>query len=169
VPFGVWGGLAMMQSAFSWSALREYIRTFLYREIRDVYYGLPKHPRWFLMRKIARFESIKSLVSSLRHRLAHPDSMPDISQPQNSLFQGINIDRVVGCLRKDGVFVGLNLPIKVVEQIVQFSKDVYCYGKNKPEWGFYYDEKDVAIRKLNIKLLTADYITLSLAKLFRWL
>jgi hypothetical protein len=147
----------MMRSVFPFqSTLLEYIRTVLYREIRDVYYGFPKHPRWFLMRKLARFESIKILVNYLR-RTTQPKVTHDISQHQNSLFQDIDTDRVVDCLRKDGICLGLSLPRDIIAQIQQYSKDVHCYGKAKPGWGFYYHEKDVIARKLSIYLSNADY------------
>jgi hypothetical protein len=147
----------MMRSVFPFqSTLLEYIRTVLYHEIRDVYYGFPKRPRWFLMRKLARFESIKILVNYLR-RTTQPKVAHDISQHQNSLFQDIDIDRVVDCLRKDGICLGLNLPRDIIAQILQYSKDVHCYGKAKPEWGFYYHEKDAIAQKLGIYLSNADY------------
>jgi hypothetical protein len=143
------------------SALLEYIRTVFYRELRDVYSGLPKRPRWFLMRKIARFESVKLLVNYFHHLTTQSDVTYDVPQHQASLFQDVDVEHVVECLRTDGVCLGLNLPQEIVEQIVQFSKDVHCYGKAKPGLGFYYHEKDRISHKLNINLSNADYYNTS--------
>jgi hypothetical protein len=138
-------------------ALLESARTILYRETRDVYYGLPKHPRWFIMRKLARFESMKSLINNLRRHTTQLEVNHDVSKYSNTIFRGMDTDHVIDCLRKDGVYVGLHLPMDMVEQIMQFTKDVHCYGIGKTEYGFYYDEKDKVSRKLNRTFSGAYY------------
>ncbi len=148
----------MIRPGHSWLlALREQIRIFLYREIRDVYRGLFTHPRWLLMRKIARFDSVKSLVKYRRSRAAQRQGAHDVSQRPSPIFTDVDIDRMVDSLRKDGICLGIHLPRDIREQIFQYTKNTLCYGHGKPYWGFYYHEKNTISHKHNLNLTAADY------------
>jgi hypothetical protein len=94
------------------------LRTILYAELRDVSLGLPRHPRWFLMRKLGRFERGKALVLYLRRRRAQPHIPGDGFQRQDTLFPDLDIEHAVDCLKKDGVYRGLRLPKEVVQHIL---------------------------------------------------
>jgi hypothetical protein len=139
------------------STVLQCIRTILYREMRDVYWGLPWHPRWFLRRKMARFESMKALVNYRRRRTPPRDVQHAVSQQANTVFRGINVEWVIDCLRQDGACFGLTLPINIVHQIVQYARETRCYGNGKPYLGFYYHEKEVVSKKIGVNLSTADY------------
>ena len=49
----------------STTALMENLRMIFYREARDFCKGFYAKPRWFLMRKMGRFESVKAVVNGL--------------------------------------------------------------------------------------------------------
>lgn len=147
----------MLSGSSSLPAWYEYARSALYREIRDVYWGVPKHLGWFIMRKLARFESMKALVNYLRCRATPLDVDCNLSQPEDTIFPGTDINYVIDCLTKDGLYLGLDLPESVVQQIVQFANDTPCYGNGKSYFGFYYHEKAEVSKKIGKEFSIADY------------
>ena len=51
-------------------------------------------------------------------------------RPENNqtIFHEVDVAHTVDCLNQDGIYLGLNLPKDVAEQIVQFAKTTPCYG-----------------------------------------
>jgi hypothetical protein len=49
----------------------------------------------------------------------------------------------------------------MVEQIFQFTKNTPCYGDGKPQFGFYYHEKDMVAKECNISFSNAHYYNTS--------
>jgi len=147
--------------------LFENVHMILYREARDFCKGFYNNPRWFLMRKIGRFESVKALVDFCRrHVRGMPPSLltPD---HQQTLFKELDIDRSLDELERDGLCLGVNLPPDVVHDIVQFAHQTRCYGNGKPDWGFFPHEKQEAVKRFNLKFSTADYFNTSESEVIR--
>ena len=72
--------------------LFENIHMILYREARDFCKGFYRNPRWFLMRKIGRFESVKALVGFCRqHVRGMPPSLLASDHQQTLLRSWISI------------------------------------------------------------------------------
>lgn len=139
----------------------ENVWIFLYREGRDCYWGLPKHPRWFLMRKFGRFRSIRALVKSRRQWLSKGSGREKHFEPRHSLFGGVNVDQVVQQMRRDGLYVGLHLPQAAVQELVDVAMTMPCYANGRPAWGFHYREKEAVAQQIGLNLTTADYFNTS--------
>jgi hypothetical protein len=150
-----------------WKAFFENVHMILYREARDFCIGFYTNPRWFLMRKIGRFESVKALVGFCRRHARGVSPSLLARDHQQTLFQELDIDRSLDDLRRDGLCLGVNLPLDVVHDLVQFAHQTRCYGNGKPDWGFFHHEQEEAAQRFGLKLSTADYFNTSESEVIR--
>ena len=143
-------------------ALFDTIRMILYREARDFCKGFYPNPRWFLMRKIGRFESVKGFVGFYR-RGVRGVTPPSLLTPnsQETIFKDLDVERSLEELGQDGLSLGVNLPLDVVDEIVQFAHQTRCYGNGKPDWGFFHHEKQEVAQRCGLQFTTADYFNTS--------
>lgn len=102
----------------------------------------------FVMRKIGRFELIRDLVRSFS-QLSYKS--PEISENQASMFQNINADQVVSTMKKDGYYVGLQLPQDLVQELRKLTKSEICYGDRNHNFSFHYNEKEKLEEKIGKK------------------
>ena len=86
------------------------------------------NPHWFLMRKTARFHVIRNLKKA---SLKEWDNLRDIEKQESIIFSDIDVSEVVNSLEKNGLFQGINLPIAIVNDILQFALNANCYGSKK--------------------------------------
>ncbi|MDH3603263.1 MAG: hypothetical protein OEU26_26920, partial [Candidatus Tectomicrobia bacterium] len=70
-------------------------------------------------------------------------------------------------LGRDGLCLGVNLPLDVVDEIVQFALQTRCYGNGQPGWGFFHHEKQDVANRLGLKFTTADYFNTSESEVIR--
>lgn len=133
----------------------EKIFAIFYDTCYEYYKGLTKNPRWLLMRKIARFKLGRIIVTNLTK--SSPKTYLTSINLHNSCLLDVNVEEVVKNLQKDGLHLGINLPPRIVEEIVQFAKSTPCYGNRKSELGFYYDQKEAAQTKSGYQFTIADY------------
>ena len=79
-----------------------------------------------------------------------------------SLFDNINVEQTINFLKKDGFFLGINLPQDVVQEIWQFAIHTPCYGNGKTNLGFYYADKEQAQAKYGNALVSGNYYNTAL-------
>lgn len=131
-----------------------------YDDFHEIYKGLTINPKWLLMRRVSRFKTGRSMMKYL-------SKLPNknyefISSDQSLVFNNIDIDNVVKFLKKDGFYLGLNLPQDIVQEILEFTKNTICYGNRKQEFGFYYSEKGQAQAKYEKDFVVASYFNTAL-------
>lgn len=128
----------------------------IYHDLYDYGYewfrGMTKNPKWLLMRKMARFGFVRSLIRRLQSR-----STPDPRFSGESAFSEVCPELIVQSVIKDGLYLGLNLPSALLEEIVTYAKQYPCYGDHKPEFGFHYAQKQEAQRWYSREFVTASY------------
>ncbi|MGQ4647945.1 hypothetical protein [Lyngbya aestuarii] len=112
----------------------------------------------FVMRKIGRFELIRDLVRSFS-QLSYKS--PEISENQASMFQNINADQVVSTMKKDGYYVGLQLPQDLVQELRKLTKSEICYGDRNHNFSFHYNEKEKLEEKIGKKIMLGSYLNYS--------
>jgi hypothetical protein len=123
------------------------------------YKGLTKNPRWLLMRKLARFHLVRSVIRYLANLTNKPSEFS--LRESQTLFPDINSDLVIDNLKKDAFCFGINLPGEIVEEIVSFAYSNPCYIHRKPKLGFYYHQKKLAESSYGNKLTLAGYFNTS--------
>jgi hypothetical protein len=118
------------------------------------YRAMVGNPKLFLMRKLARFELIRNLISSL-YQVIHKSS--SVNSDQVSIFQDINVDEINLSLNKDGYALDINLPKTVVQEIVEFAYSEPCYADRNKDINFYYHNRAEAEDYLNKKFRLGSY------------
>jgi hypothetical protein len=69
----------------------------------------------------------------------------------------LKVDDAVHCLQKDGVYLGLQLPKTILQEILSFAYSNHCYGDAEYTCGFLYSEKDKAIRQHGKPFIRGEY------------
>ncbi|MDH3603291.1 MAG: hypothetical protein OEU26_27060, partial [Candidatus Tectomicrobia bacterium] len=137
------------------------IVTTIYRELSDIRKGVIGNFRWFFMRKMARFNTCQYLAKFFRGNT--DTSAKDFRQAtiSNSIFEDIDINHIINQLKQDGIYVGLNLPKDIVNEIRAFAYDTPCYANGCEHLGFYYHEKERVLKENQINLIIGDYYNTS--------
>ena len=129
--------------------------------IERVLRSLQTEPRYTLMRGVARFSSIRRLVTGARgllygRRLDSYLAKCD-ARASESAFQGLDLQGFLKDLRANGVAFGLKLSTATMSEILEFARRNPCYADRVPGHGFMLSEKhraDVALAK---PILLAQY------------
>jgi hypothetical protein len=112
------------------------------------------------MRNLARFNVGRALIEFLSKISTKVSELSVVSE-SNTLFPDINVDSVVTSLKKEGLYLGINLTEEIVKEIVWFAYSQPCYGYRQPKLGFYYHQKQLAESYYNQKLALAGYFNTS--------
>ena len=73
---------------------------------------------------------------------------------KNTEFEEINVDNVVEVLKKDAVYLGINLPKAILEEILEFSKEAIYLGNGNAKFPFSLAEKEQQEIKHEKKFIT---------------
>jgi len=129
--------------------------------LRKILHSMATHPRYTLMRAVARFGTARRLVEQGR-RLAHANKSAafleecEARMPQ-SLFQQVDRGRLVLDLERDGVAFGLKLPKESVDEILRFTQAVPVYADRDVRRGYRHEEHSEAQVRLGKPILLAQY------------
>ncbi len=121
---------------------------------RDSYQGITKNPRWFLMRKMGRFSAARSLMSFFHKP---PSKSHELLTTEQTVFQDVNINAVVESLENNALYLGINLPENIVQEIFNFAMSTICYGNRKPELSFYYADYEQVQAKHTHPIIVGGY------------
>ncbi len=126
-------------------------------KLQNYYKRTLKNPKWLLMFILGRFRIIRFTAAYLSRHSAIASS-----ESINSIFEDIDVDEAVKFLKKDGCYVGLKLPKKVLQELIDFTQQNYCYGDAELNQGFIYAQKQNLEAKNNQQFVRADYFNSSL-------
>jgi hypothetical protein len=109
------------------------------------------NPSLFFMRKLARFEIVRDSINLFR-QITTDKKSKNLKQ-DNSIFSSIGIDdleNIVASIKRDGYYLGLNLPSAIVQEIIDYTYQQPCYGNRNPEYKEYHphsiDKKQIALQ-----------------------
>lgn len=125
--------------------------------LQNYYERTLKNPQWLLMFTLGRFKIVRSIVAYLSKRPAIA-----FSENAESMFEDINVDEAVELLKKDGCYAGIKLPNNVLQEIIDFTQQSYCYGDAEPDMGFRYAQKQSLEVKNKKPFVRGDYFNSSL-------
>lgn len=91
---------------------------------------LVQEPQLFIMRKLARFEIVRTAYQGFKR------SRPVERKTSASLFQEIDVQAVVAQINQDGCAPGLQLPGDIMQQILEFAATESCYANRNPDLPF---------------------------------
>jgi len=128
----------------------------LYHNVYDAGYewfrGITRNPKWLLMRKLARFGLVRSLIHRFQSRALHTPNFMG-----KSVFSNVSPELIVQSVVHHGIYLGLNLPSTLLDEIITYAKQYPCYGDCKPEYGFHYAQKHKAEYWYARRFVTASY------------
>lgn len=123
--------------------------------------SLRKQPSYTLVRGVARFASIRGLVTRARSTLDRNKVRRYIAECDarldSSCFQDLDRLNFVRQLRDDGVAFGLRLPEQIVREIRDFAEKTPCYADRIPSYGFRLLQHEAAQEVLRKPILLAQY------------
>lgn len=111
----------------------------LFKRWQKNYRVLTKNPNLFLMRKLARFEAVRAVVSFFFKRPAHSY---EINENNPSIFNDLNVELIVSGLKDNGYYLGINLPQDVLKNIYDYAMYNKFYVNRDPNIGCFYSEKE---------------------------
>lgn len=112
-----------------------------------------KNPWWLLMFVVGRFQVVRCLITYL-YKLSQIES-PKLDYVSH--FPELRVNKVVEVLEKDGIYLGLKLPESILQEILTFAHNTYCYGDGKDDYGFFYREKSAAEKLYGQKFIRSEY------------
>lgn len=131
-----------------WSKLKRKLIQYSYQAVTD--------PKWFVMFCAARIQILRSLaILVTKHTSAQ--IYQDI-HGANTLFPSLDVNKVVEQLKEDGLFLGINLPSDILNEVLEFSTQVEYYANSNPELKFILSDKDNSELKYQQSFATANHI-----------
>tara|TARA_B100000242_G_C42985792_1_gene457550 strand:+ start:86 stop:994 length:909 start_codon:yes stop_codon:yes gene_type:complete len=109
-----------------------------------------KNLRFSLMRFAARFIFVRRIYFILNRRKKTNWNLKE------SVFKNINIEFFLKTLHENGYAKGLNLPKELIEEIHQYTKKFPCYGDQKNNKGFLYEQKQL-LKQKGMEFMTGFY------------
>jgi hypothetical protein len=103
-----------------------------------------------------RFSIIRTAVNYLRKKTVNHSY--DLSK---SILSPLDTSIAVQALKKDGLFLGINLPVDIRKEILKFAISNECYGDSNPSLGFKIFQKQQIEHKINIIFNKAQYFNTS--------
>ena len=111
--------------------------------------------RWLFMFVVARFTIGRNLATFLKS-----DRASKIHDGNNaaSIFKDLDINQVVASINEYGLFSGLQLPQKTLQEILEFAYSAEISVDDNPQLTFKFAEKKEAEVNYNQKILIGNYI-----------
>ncbi|MBD2343430.1 hypothetical protein [Anabaena subtropica] len=78
-------------------------------------------------------------------------------QDNETLFNNLDVEKIVSTLEKEGLYLGINLPQDVAKTIFEFAMQENCYGNQALHLGFKYDDKEKAELNSGQKFTIGQY------------
>ncbi|MDM9379173.1 hypothetical protein QUB80_00425 [Chlorogloeopsis sp. ULAP01] len=107
-----------------------------------------KKPDWIIMFCFSRIHFIRKLV-----RIVCKEKIL-IKYEVNSIFKDIEVNQVVDTLKKDGIYLGINLPEYVLQEVIECSKDITYFGDGNPQFCFSINDKKNEEKRLGKTFIT---------------
>jgi len=123
--------------------------------------SLRDHPRYSLMRAIARFSAVRHGVTAARRTMQATSLRPYLAdcnaRMQVSKFAGVNCDNFVHEMNENGVALGLHLPPEIRDEIYSYAMRQPCFADRDPARGFALNRRTEAEAALRKSILLAQY------------
>ncbi len=124
----------------------------IHSKLYPYYVKVKTNPLWLVMFLIGRFRIVYSFVISF-----YKNSKPKNYDLRFSSFVDLKVDDAVDSLEKDGVYLGLQIPKSILQEILSFANSNNCYGDAEYTCGFLYSEKDKAIKQHEKPFIRGEY------------
>lgn len=129
--------------------------------LSKLYRSLAAQPGYTLMRGAARFSAIRSAVAVSRGLLHSGRVAAELAALETRLhetqFHGVDLQRFVDDLDREGIAYGLRLPDNTVRGIVAWADTQPCFADRSETRGFFARDRPRAEAALGKPILLAQY------------
>ncbi|MUL35424.1 hypothetical protein [Gloeocapsopsis dulcis] len=74
-----------------------------------------------------------------------------------SIFENLDVENIIQSLQEDGLYLGIQLPQTIVEEILEFTEREQCYANLNPQLMFHVNSKESWQEKYG-SLVVSDYV-----------
>ena len=117
---------------------------------------LQRDLRWLSMFIVARFPVGRNIVTFLYRDRSCENHGSD--RDTASIFDDLDIDRAVASIKKNGYYLGLELPHNYLQEILEFAYSEEISVDNNPQVKFKFADKQQAEIDLKQKILIGNYL-----------
>jgi hypothetical protein len=136
-------------------------RRFDLSRLSTVLTSLATQPGYTLMRGVARFSSVRSLVAGIHGMLQGTRQRQFLAQCElhlsESWFPDLDRATFLRQLHEEGIAYGLKLPPAAVAEIRSWAEQQVCYADREPNLGLRVADRGAAEAKLGKPILLAQY------------
>jgi hypothetical protein len=123
--------------------------------------ALKANPNYALMRGAARFRSVNRVVKGAKGLIegkAYRGQLDELrGRLGQSVFAGVDAEKFIADLKREGCAFGLTLPAADVEAVRAYAASNVVYADRKPSLGFHLDRHREAEKAVNRPILVAQY------------
>ncbi|MFQ4144718.1 hypothetical protein [Chlorogloeopsis sp. ULAP02] len=112
-------------------------------------------PDWMIMFCFSRIHLIRNMVQFI-----YKDKTLS-NYEGNSVFEDIDVNQVVDSLKAEGIYLGINLPNHVLQEVIEFSKKLVYLGDGNPQYQFYINDKEKQEKKVGKNFITGYNFNIS--------
>jgi hypothetical protein len=120
-------------------------------KVKPYYTYSVNNPKWLFMFLFSRFQVIRSHI-----QIFYPKAF--IEDCSESIFEKLDVETVVQALQKDGLYLGIQLPPTIIEEIVAFTMRKPCYANLNPQLMFHIDSKELWQEEYSSFFIVSDYV-----------
>jgi hypothetical protein len=117
------------------------------------------YPGFVLMRTVARFECLRSVIVFVVRKLRHPvgSYLVSLGRRRSQFFADVDPVAVAVNVERDGFAVGLSLSPRVVSELCTFAATNCCFANRDPRLGFLPARIEQARAIIGRRFLLAHY------------
>lgn len=124
----------------------------LWSRVPYLYSRFVGHPGFYVMRLLGRFNAARTIAPYFYERTAVRSY-----ENKGSVFPELDVDEAVRGLKKDGLFLGIQLPEDLLENIIDYAARADCYGDRNPTYGFRCSDKQAAEARIGKRFVVGSY------------
>jgi len=142
------------------SNLIQYYRVFLpkfKRRCLKYFSQILKDPHWFLMFFTSRIKFFRDWGIYFSKTKEYFFIKKIEIKYQKTIFEEIDPEKIVRSLREDGLYCGINLPQKIIQEILTFSSQINYWGNADPRFPFFLENQDREEKKFQCRFITGHH------------
>ncbi|MEM7593808.1 MAG: hypothetical protein AAF383_20240 [Cyanobacteria bacterium P01_A01_bin.83] len=128
---------------------------FKYKLFKCYQWIVKRDLRWLLVFTVARFPIGRNIATWLHRQLS---SKRNNIQNTASVFNDLDIDLAVASIKKNGYYLGLQLPQNYLQEILEFAYSEEISVDNKPKLNFRFADKQQAEIDLKQNIIIGSYL-----------
>lgn len=101
------------------------------RRLPEILASTVKRPKWFVMFAFSRLHFVRALMGALSKPSAY-----QYDAKGHSVFTDTHVDDVVETLKKDGLYLGLSLSPRLVQEILDYAMNATYLGDGSKQFRF---------------------------------